>query len=145
MLSIFTNDRFQPYTFTVILISIIFWLGKLYNLELPPIQNIVSLANIFITVISIFVWFLWVALTLIYQNQQSSNLLMLKANNKYILLISYFKQAIIWSLISICFWVFVSLGICINWEIFLGLITLNLLVTLLNYRIIHFLFKILEN
>lgn len=145
MLRLFINDRFQPYTFTVIIITVIFSLWIIYDIPLPPAINIVALANIFITVVSIFVWFLWVALTLIYQNQQGSNLQMLKANNKYILLISYFKQAIIWSLISICFWVFVSLGICINWAIFLSLITINLLVTLLNYRIIHFLFKILES
>lgn len=145
MFKFFTNDRYQPYTFAIIAGIVIFFIEYFLGFKLPKSENITSLANIFITVISIFVWFLGVGLTLIYQSQENSNIKMLKANKRYNLLISYFKQAIIWAFISIIFWIFVSLGIIINWQVFISLLTLNALVLFLNYRIIHFLFKILED
>lgn len=145
MFSLIKNDRYQPYIFVVSFIIVFIGIIYFLNPTLPPAQNITSLANIFITVVAIFVWFLGVGLTLVYQGQQNENIQMLRANNKYGLLISYFKHAIIWSMLAVCVWIFVSLWFVINWWILLILISINVLVLSLNYRIIHFLFKVLEN
>lgn len=142
---LFTNDRYQPYSLSILasmLLSMLMW----YNgWSLPDTKNLSSLANILITVISIFMWFLWVWLTLVYQSQDNANIKMLKANPWfYQLLLSYFKHSLFVSVIAIITSVIFALGVCINVYTFIFFIFIHILVLSMNYRVTTFLFKIIS-
>jgi hypothetical protein len=88
--------------------------------------------------------FLWVWLTLLHQSKDNKNVEMLKKNNKYNLFLWYFKQSLLISILTIFYSIFISLWINIIFSTFIILLFLIVLVIALNYRIIHFLFKVLE-
>lgn len=141
---LFKNDRYCPYTVSVLLTIIITLFFCFFNVKLPIDTDIKSLANIVITITSIFMSFLWVWLTLLHQSKDNKNVEMLKKNNKYNLFLWYFKQSLFVSIITIIYSIFISLWIQINVYTFILLLTLIFLVIMLNYRIIYFLFKVLE-
>jgi hypothetical protein len=137
-------EKYGPYFWSL---SLFFGIisSWLYYGFLPNSSNIEQLANIMITIISIFMSFLWVWLTLLHQSNWNTNVEMLKKNNKYNLFLSYFKQSLLFSFLTIIYSIFISLGICINVYTFWLLLSLLWLIITLNYRIIYFLFKVLEN
>lgn len=141
---LFTNDKYCPYIVTIWLIFIIISIFYYFDIKLPIDADIKSLANIVITITSIFMSFLWVWLTLLHQSKDNKNVEMLKKNNKYNLFLWYFRQSLFVSIITIVYSIFISLWIEINIYTFLWLLTSILLVIMLNYRIIYFLFKVLE-
>lgn len=141
---LFKNDRYCPYTVSALLTIIITLIFCFFNVKLPIDADIKSLANIVITITSIFMSFLWVWLTLLHQSKDNKNVEMLKKNNKYNLFLWYFKQSLFVSIITIIYSIFISLWIQINVYTFILLLTLIFLVIMLNYRIIYFLFKVLE-
>lgn len=144
-MGIFTNDRYQPYTLSIVLLlGIYFWMYY-FGWKLPDTAKITNLANILITVISIFMGFLWVGLTLVYQSQDNQNIKMLKANvGFYPLLLAYFKHSLFVSVIAIVTSVLFALGINITLYTFLFFIFIHILVLAMNYRVTHFLFKIIS-
>lgn len=144
-MGIFTNDRYQPYTLSILL-SLGIYFGMCYfSWSLPDTVKITNLANILITVISIFMGFLWVGLTLVYQSQDNKNIKILKANaGFYPLLLSYFKHSLLVSIIAIVTSVLFALGTNITLYSFLFFIFIHILVLAMNYRVTHFLFKIIS-
>ena len=144
-MGIFTNDRYQPYTLSILLLlGIYFWMSC-FDWKIPDTVKITNLANILITVISIFMGFLWVGLTLVYQSQDNKNIKILKANTGfYPLLLSYFKHSLIVSVIAIVTSVLFALGATINLYSFHFFMFIHILVLAMNYRVTHFLFKIIS-
>lgn len=146
MFKFLTNDRFTPFTYTAIIVGIILYISYRCDWAIPEKSKIINLANILITAVSIFVGFLGVWLTLIYQSQNNDSIRMLKANPWfYELLIKYFKHSLLISIFAICLSAFIALDIYITKQIFFLFIGVHILVVLLNYRIINFLFRIIED
>ena len=141
---LFTNDKYTPYSYTITFITIVFTLMIFLEITVPEDKNIEDLANIVITITSIFMSFLWVGLTLLHQGKDNKNVEMLIVNNKYNLFLWYFKQSLLFSIFTIVYSIFVSLWIEINIYTFIILLFFIILVIMLNYRIIYFLFKVLE-
>lgn len=139
-------EKLYPYVFSSSLCLL--WIFFYYFIENKYVDifhfnwDISPISNTIITIISIFVWFLWVWMTLVLENWENENIKIIKANNKYKLLLSYFKEPIIIWMIIIAFSIFLSLWITLNKTFTIIYVSSIILILSLNYRVIKFLFKI---
>lgn len=142
------NELSFPYTLSicVVLIFIIsYFLNKEYGfIWIVEKEYIISLSNTFITIVSIFISFILVWLTLIYQSD-SENIKMIKQNWLYGRLIDFFKAPLIFSLSLIFLSIFLSLWIWCNIVVYIFYVLLLNLVFFTSYRIFKYLFKILKD
>lgn len=139
------KEKYYPYSLWLIFIILTFWTLRKIGIERIEVVVIQDLANIIITITAIFVSFLWVWLTLLHQNEDNKNLNMLRQNGKYNLLLSYFKHALLISIFTIVYSIFISLWFYINIYTFSVFLLSTFLMIILNYRVIYFLFKVLED
>ena len=137
-----------PYSLSIIItimFIVIYFLNKKYPfIWIVKKEYIISLSNTFITISSIFISFILVWLTLIYQSN-SENIKMIKENGLYGRLINFFKAPLISSLSLILLSIFLSLGIWCNIFVYILYILLLNLVFFSSYRIFKYLFKILKD
>ena len=142
------NEMNFPYSLSIIItimFIVIYFLNKKYPfIWIVKKEYIISLSNTFITISSIFISFILVWLTLIYQSN-SENIKMIKENGLYGRLINFFKAPLISSLSLILLSIFLSLGIWCNIFVYILYILLLNLVFFSSYRIFKYLFKILKD
>ncbi len=145
----FVWDRFYPYTYSILFFisSLIYYYFVESHLDFFKFwwDRLITFSTTVITVISIFIWFIGVWMTLIFQGKENSNIKMIKANNKYDLLLSYFKEPILLGLILIALSMLISMWLALFPFMVIFYISFFALLLLLNYRIIYFLFRILKD
>lgn len=141
IVEIFQDDRFQPYIYSLILCVI--WGSIFTNLWVNiDTEKSSDFSNTIVTIISIFTWFLWVALS-IFQTNQSSAINFLKENGMFCLLLRYFKEALVFSLATI-FIALVSSMVGYSPVLYIAMVILFVVSICLNGRVIKFMFKVLE-
>lgn len=140
-------ERNFPYTFPIIWIILFIVLYQLNKKEWfiggVDKTSISNLANTFITIVSIFISFVLVGLTLIYQTP-SENIKMIKKNGLYNRLIGFFKTPLWVSLILIGLSILLSLGIWLNFYFYTIYMFFLFLMFFSGFRIFKYLFKILK-
>lgn len=145
----FAWDKYYPYTYSIIflILALIYYYFFEGDLDLFKFwwERLITFSTTIITVISIFIGFIGVWITLVFQDKENTNIKMIKANNKYDLLLNYFKKPITFWLILIVFSMLISMWLSLSPYFIIVYISFFVLLLLLNYRIIYFLFKILRD
>lgn len=145
----FVWDKYYPYTYSIIflILALIYYYFIERKLDLFKFwwERLITFSTTIITVISIFIGFIGVWITLVFQDKENANIKMIKANNKYDLLLNYFKKPITFWLTLIVFSMLISMWLSLSPYFIIVYISFFVLLLLLNYRIIYFLFKILRD
>lgn len=141
---LFLNEKFYVFTYSFILCITLFVLSLKFWL-INDTNWVVNFSNLIWTVVSIFLSFIGVWLTIILQSKNNEAIKMLKASGMYRDLICYFKEAIMWSFIVLLISIYLVLWHTVNEPIIWFYTSTFITSIIMNFRIIRFIFKIIEH